>query len=258
MPDLDVLERQLRSLSDDLAWPATPNLAPLVRRQIASRPRWFENRWALAAAVVIIALGVLLANPPSRNAIANWLNLRTHIQQVPHLQTPTPLPSGPIGKRLGLGDATTLPAARASVTWHVLVPSSLGMPDEVYVDLPPVGPAGGEVTLVYATRQGIPASNLTGVAVLVTEVQGKITSESFGKVLGEGATLEPVTVAGHAGYWIAGTPHVFYFIDAAGSVRYETLRLAANTLLIDEGGTILRIEGDLTKAQALKIAASLS
>ena len=94
--------------------------------------------------------------------------------------------------------------------------------------------------------------------VLVTEVQGKITGDSFGKTLGEGATLEQVTVAGHPGYWIAGTPHVFFFIDAAGSVRYETLRLAANTLLIDKGGTILRIEGDLTKGQALKIAASFS
>jgi len=34
--------------------------------------------------------------------------------------------------------------------------------------------------------------------------------------------------------------------------------LATNTLLIDEGGTIIRIEGDLTKDQALQIAASLS
>jgi hypothetical protein len=258
MPDLELLEQQLRGLSADLAWPTTPNLAPSVRRRIAPRPRWFESRWALAAAVVVIAAAVLLANPPSRNAIAHWINLRTHFQQVPHLPTPTPLPPGPIGKRLGLGVPTTLAAARAAVSWQVLLPQSLGDPDEVYVYEPPVGPAGGEVTLVYATRQGIPASNLTGVAVLVTEVQGKITGESFGKVLGEGATIEEVTVAGHPGYWIAGTPHVFFFIDAAGSVRYETLRLAANTLLIDEGGTILRIEGDLTKGQALKMAASIS
>ena len=257
MPELDVLEQQLRGLGDDLAWPATPNLAPLVRRQIASRPRWFESRWALAAAVVIIAVGVLLANPPSRNAIAHWINLRTHFQQVPHLATPTPLPSGPIGKRLGLGDPTTLPAARAAVKWEVLLPSSLGDPDEVYFEAPPIGPAGGDVTLVYGARQGIHASNLTGVAVLVTEVRGKVTGNSFGKTLGPDTTLEEVTVAGHPGYWISGAPQVFFFIDEAGNPRFETLRLATNTLLIDEGGTIVRIEGDLTKAQALQIAASL-
>jgi adenine deaminase len=46
-------------------------------------------------------------------------------------------------------------------------------------------------------------------------------------------------------------------VDSSGNVRYETLRLATNTLLIDEGGTVVRIEGNLTKAQALQIAGSL-
>ena len=257
MPELDRLEQLLADLGGDLEWPATPNLAPAIRRRILARP-WFESRWAIAAAVAILALAALLVYPPTREAIAHWFNLRTRITQVTVLPTPTPLPPGPIGQRLGLGDSSTLPAARATVHWQVLLPSSLGNPDEVYVGLPPAGPAGGDVTLVYAARPGIPASSPTGAAVLVTEVQGNLTSDSFGKTLGDGATIDQVTVAGHPGYWIAGTPHVFYFIDAAGKVRYETLRLATNTLLIDEGGTIVRIEGDLTKSQALSIAASLS
>ncbi|HVD45893.1 MAG TPA: hypothetical protein VNG70_01290 [Candidatus Limnocylindria bacterium] len=257
MPELDRLEQLLADLGGDLEWPATPNLAPAIRRRILARP-WFESRWAIAAAVAILALAALLVYPPTREAIAHWFNLRTRITQVTVLPTPTPLPPGPIGQRLGLGDSSTLPAARATVHWQVLLPSSLGNPDEVYVGLPPVGPAGGDVTLVYAARPGIPASSPTGAAVLVTEVQGNLTSDSFGKTLGDGATIDQVTVAGHPGYWIAGTPHVFYFIDAAGKVRYETLRLATNTILIDEGGTIVRIEGDLTKSQALSIAASLS
>jgi hypothetical protein len=257
VPELDRLEQLLADLGGDLEWPATPNLAPAIRRRILARP-WFESRWAIAAAVAILALAALLVYPPTREAIAHWFNLRTRITQVTVLPTPTPLPPGPIGQRLGLGDSSTLPAARATVHWQVLLPSSLGNPDEVYVGLPPAGPAGGDVTLVYAARPGIPASSPTGAAVLVTEVQGNLTSDSFGKTLGDGATIDQVTVAGHPGYWIAGTPHVFYFIDAAGKVRYETLRLATNTLLIDEGGTIVRIEGDLTKSQALSIAASLS
>jgi hypothetical protein len=36
------------------------------------------------------------------------------------------------------------------------------------------------------------------------------------------------------------------------------MRLATNTLIIDDNGTVIRIEGDLTKAQALGIAASLT
>jgi len=257
VPELAELEQQLSDLAGHLEWPATPEVAPAIRHRILARRQWFESRWAIAAAVAILALAALLVYPPTRDAIAHWFNLRTRITQVTVLPTPSPLPPGPIGQRLGLGDSSTLPAARAAVQWQVLLPSSLGVPDEVYLELPPPGPAGGEVTLVYGARQGIPASTRTGAAVLVTEVQGNLTSDSFGKTLGEGATIEEVAVAGHPGYWITGSPHIFYFIDSAGIVRYETLRLATNTLLIDEGGTIVRIEGDLTKSQALNIAASL-
>jgi hypothetical protein len=41
-------------------------------------------------------------------------------------------------------------------------------------------------------------------------------------------------------------------------MRVETLRLATNTLMLDFEGTVIRIEGDLTKAQALEIAQSLA
>jgi hypothetical protein len=258
VPELDVLEQQLAELGRALDWPVTPNLAPKVTNRISFRRQWFESRWAIAAAVAIAILAALLAYPPSRDAIADWLNLRTRIQPVPHLQTPSPLPPGPLGERIGLSALTTLPAARAAVSWQVLLPQSLGQPDEVYFELPPTGPADGEVTLVYSARPGVPVSAQTGVSVLVTEVRGRVTSDSFGKTVGPGTKIEAVSVAGHEGYWISGAPHVFFFIDDAGDVRYETLRLATNTLLIDEGGTIARIEGDLTKDQALEIAASLS
>jgi hypothetical protein len=35
------------------------------------------------------------------------------------------------------------------------------------------------------------------------------------------------------------------------------MRLATNTLILDDGGTVIRIEGDLTRAQAFQIAESL-
>jgi hypothetical protein len=140
----------------------------------------------------------------------------------------------------------------------VLVPTLLGQPDEVYLQLQTDGPPQGEVTLVYAVRPGIPTSGQTGVAVLITEARGKVNSQFFGKVLGQDATLEDVTVAGYHGWWISGRPHTFYLIDSAGDTRDETLRLATNTLLIDEGGTVVRIEGNLTKEQALQIARSLA
>ena len=258
MPELIEMEQRLSRLGDELEWPATPNLAPAVRLRIATRRPRLDRRWVMAAAAAILVLAAIAAYPPSRDAIASWINLHTFIRTVPHLATPTPLPPGPLGQRLGLGQQSTLPQARAALQWPLLVPASLGEPDEVYVQPPPDRPSGGEVTLVYAGRPGLPAAGETGVGVLITEARGAINSEYFGKMIGPHTTIEPVTVAGSSGYWVAGAPHVFVFVDSSGQIRYETLRLATNTLLIDVGGTVVRIEGNLTKAQALQIAASLA
>ncbi len=261
MSELDQLERQLTELSSHLEWPTTPNLAPAVRRRIATpvvlRAPWYQSRWAIAAVALVIALAALAAYQPSRDAIANWVNVHVFFQRVNVLPTPSPQPPGPLGTRLGLGAQTTMVDAQKQVAWKITVPASLGQPDEVYLQLPPDGPAQGEVTLVYSARPGISVSKETGVAVLITEARGAVDKNFFGKMLGPDTTLEPVTVAGHEGYWIAGSPHVFFFTDAAGNFRNETMRLATNTLIFDMGGTVVRIEGNLTKAQALQIAASL-
>ena len=260
MPEIAELEQRLAGLRADLEWPQTPDLAARVTARIATpaivRRSWFQSRWALAAAaVVILAVAALLAYTPSREAIASWLHLHTIITRVNQLPTPSPQPSGSIGTRLGLGEPTTLENAQKQVTWKILVPADLGQPDEVYFQN---GAPQGEVTLVYKSRLGVKTSGQTGVAVLVTEVTGKVEANFFGKMLGPDTHLEEVTVKGQQGYWISGSPHDFFFTDAAGNFRNETLRLATNTLIFDDNGTIIRIEGDLTKAQALEIANSLS
>lgn len=256
------LEERLALLQADIAWPATPQLASLVgariRRPAAVRRPWVQNRWALAAAAAVVVAAGLLAYTPSREAIASWVNLHTIITRVNHLATPSPLPPGSVGKRLGLGEPTTLSDAQSKIAWKIVVPASLGRPDEVYLQLPPLGPPQGEVTLVYKARPGLKASAQTGVAVLVTEANGKVDANYFGKMLGTEATLEDVTVNGHPGYWISGTPHGFFFTDSDGNFRNETFRLATNTLIFDDNGILVRVEGDLTKAQALEIATSLS
>lgn len=270
MPDL---EQQLIALGKELDWPATPTIhLPTVLwgpRALGARG-WSQRRWgrafwtaaparrlALAAAALLIALSALLAYTPTREAIAGWVNVHVFFQRVQVLPTPSPRPSGPLGERLGLGRPTTLREAQSRLTWQITVPSWLGQPDEVYLQLPPVGAAHGEVTLVYSTRPGIPVASQTGVAVLITEARGTVDTNFFGKMLGSDTTIEPVAVAGHHGYWVAGSPHIFIFLDANGNFRDETMRLATNTLILDEGGSVVRIEGNLTKAQAMQIAISL-
>jgi hypothetical protein len=262
MPEAAELEQRLDSIRQAIDWPPTPAIANRIRARIATpapaaRP-WFQSRWALAAVVALVALAALLAYSPSREAIASWINLHTTFSRQSVIPTPSPAPPGPLGKRLGLGSQTTLTEAQSKVKWHIVLPPSLGQPDEVYLQLPPAGPPEGEVTLVYSARPGFKTSGTTGVAVLITEVKGQADSLFFGKIIGNGTTMEQVSVNGHTGYWISGKPHDFFFIDADGNTRDETLRLATNTLLIDDSGIVVRIEGDMTKAQALELAASLT
>ena len=265
MPEL---EEQLTALAVAIEWPPTPNLSGRrlhlpalveVTREATrrGRPIW-QTRWALAAAAVLVIVATLLAVTPTRDAIAGWLNLHVTINRVQNPPTPSPLPSGPLGRRLGLGDPTTLDAAQSHLAWKIQIPSSLWTPDEVYLmPPPPTGPTGGEVTLVYSKRPDIPVSGLTGVSVLVTEARGRINEIYFQKTLGPDVDIEQVTVGGHTGYWISGHPHNFIFADADGEPHNDTLRLATNTLLFDDNGTLVRIEGELTKDQALKIATSI-
>ena len=252
MPDL---EQQLTELSVAIAWPATPAVhvrvavIPLHARRAG--PAW-RRSLAVAAAFVLVAAG-LLAYTPTRDAIAGFLNLHTTVHHVQQLPSPSPR----LGQSLDLGTPTTLAEAQTKVAWRIVVPSALGQPDQVYERIGAAGPSGGEITLVYSGRPDIKASGQTGVAVLITEARGTVNEQFFGKMIGPGTTLETVSVNGHSGWWISGQPHDFFYTDPNGNFQSETMRLATNTLILDDNGTIVRIEGDMSKQQALTIAASL-
>lgn len=258
MVDEKALEQRLRGLRSYLDYPATPNLAAAVRTRLVTAPRrpWWSafavpRRLALAAAAVLIVIGGLLAIPQTRDTIAHWFGVKGVI-----VNTVPSLPAGPLGQSLRLGQRTTLAGAQAGAHFQVLVPTdpSLGQPDEVYLnDTVP----GGEVSFVYRTRPDLPTSSKTTVGILVMEIQGGVNKNFFGKMIGPDTTLTEVTVNGGPGYWIEGSPHVFFFTDAQGAVHDEDMRLATNTLLWQQGDRTLRIEGAATKAQALQIAASM-
>ena len=249
----DDLEQLLTALGEKIDWPPTPRLQ--ARRPPA---RLLQSRWALAAIAVLVIVATLLAYTPTRTAIAGWLNLHTNLRQTTALPTPSPLPSGTLGSNLGLGTPTTVQGAQNIVGWQVLVPAQLGTPDAVYVLMPPQGPLQGEVSLVYAPRPGIAASSESGVGILVTEARGSVNEQFFGKTIAPGTTIQDVTVNGYDGWWISGKPHIFVFLDANNEPRFDTLRLATNTLVLDEEGTIVRIEANVSESQATQIAGTLA
>jgi hypothetical protein len=242
------VERALTQLGRELEYPPAPDLAPAVSERVRGMrsPRRLPSRRlpALAAAALLLfACGAAAAVPASRHALLDWLGLRgVHIERVPRLPA---LPPGPAGGDLELGTRTTLPAARAHVSFHVLVPST--PPDEIYFAR---APAGGRVSLVYAARGGRPR-------MLVTEFRGRQPRDFLFKTLGPGTTAEPLRVNGDPGVWIAGRPHELVFMDANGQPRSDSVRLAGNTLLWQHGDVLVRLESHVPKAEALRIAQTM-
>jgi hypothetical protein len=70
------------------------------------------------------------------------------------------------------------------------------------------------------------------------------------KYMGPASHVEPVLVDGEQGFWLSGAEHVVYIPSLPP-------RYAGNALLWQRGDLTLRIEGRLSKSQALRIARSL-
>ena len=268
MPELRMNDERLAAALTDLgthvAYPATPDLRPRVLARIAQSravPWWRQlasPRYGLASALVTMALvlaAVLVFSPEARATAADILRLRgVEIFKGP---VPTPSPSPSRSPELGLGTLVGLEDARSRAGYPVVVPNDqlLGAPDEVYVRA--LG-TSDQITFLYRARPGIPLSAEAGIAALVSEFSGGSVDERFfGKVIDRDTTVEKLTIDGQPGFWIQGRPHLFFYsTGVAGEVEQETLRLAGNTLIWERGGLLLRLEAQVDRATALRIAAS--
>ena len=241
------LERELRDLGGRVEYPPTPDIATAVRRRLAAEPARaaFPLRRVLVIglAVLAVAAGAVMAVPQARTAILEWLGLRgVTIERVPTQ------PKAPSGAELGLGRGVTLGQARSRASYEVLVPTvdRYSHPREVYFTS---AAPGGQVSFVYRSDGRIRA--------LLSQFQATLRDEFIQKSAGPGTAIERVTVNGERGYSLSGKPHLFLYVDPEGNAREETLRLARNTLLWEQRGRTLRLEGDLTKEEALRLAESM-
>jgi hypothetical protein len=240
MPEL---EHALRRLGDGIEFPETPDIATAVHRRLGEAPR---RRWrparrtlAIALAVAAVAVGAVLAVPPARTAVLEWLGIKgVDIVRVEKLPEVAP-PAG-----LGLGERVTLAEARRRVPYDVVLPRAKGV---------------GEPDAVYVARHGTSyqVSFLWGtpdrVRLLVSEFPGFSMAE---KMAGPGTRTELVRVNGGVGVWFEGAPHVFLYSDGTNP-REETMRLVENALVWERGTLTMRLEGDVSKEDALEIARSV-
>ena len=254
----DRLEQTLAEIGTRLDGPAR-DLWPAVRTRIAERqaPWWsrlgFNGRTLapVAATLAVILVAAFLLTPDLAARAAEVLGLPgAQIFRVS--TTPTPMPTtGAYVSFPGQRAASVAEASRLA-GFAVREPSALGAPDEIYVELAPV-----RVSLVYRSRDGLPVTALPGIGALIVEFKGSLDAPILGKAIGPGTTLEAVPLSGgNAAYWLAGQPHQFFYRDSAGNIQPDTLRLAGNTLLWDSGGITYRLEAQVTRDEAVRIASS--
>ena len=253
------LERELGELGSRIEYPPTPDLARAARRRLEEEERTprrggfglptLSARWAAAAALLLF-LAVPLLSPATRETFSG-----------PFVAGPAADGGKPQGVAVESGDGAPRPSspgraesitlrearARAGDGAPVLLPRAkeLGEPDEVYA----LGrPSRGGVALVYRSRPGLPPLGDTGIGLVLTELTGDLEStylEEAGSMKG----FEEVSVGGGRRYWVPGG-HRLAPPDG------RTWRPRAGVLLWEREGRALRLEADLPKKEAIRIAES--
>ncbi len=249
------LERALIDLAEHLDHPAGDQLADDVRRRCSVPSRVDDRRatrarvlLAVAAVFVLITIAVI-AIPPSREAIADWLGIgtvqirRTEHQPATNNTSGNQVPGQPGAPRDPDAQAR-LAKARGSVQFTIATPRAPAAGDlfGVNVDHRPVG---GLVALTYERF------------TLVEAAAAPNQKPQIGKSLGPKTHLEYVTVQGKKAAWIVGGNHEIGYVDPAGDLQLDTVRRSGPVLLWERAGVTYRIEGIKTLSDARRIAESI-
>lgn len=230
--DTDDLEAGLRDLGRHLDVPPTPDVTAAVLDRLAP-PRRRAPRLVTAAVAALLALATaMVVSPAVRAAVFDLLRIGgvdLHRDEpappVPTVEVPLP------GER-----EVSLAQARAAVDFPLRLPTGLGDPDTVLVI---------DDRVVSMSFGGIRIDQFGGG---LDPVFDKFTTAE---------DIHHVTVGAAPGIWV-DRPHVVLYTDDHGATHDEGARLAASTLIWEDGGVTYRVEGDLTETEALAIAGSMS
>jgi hypothetical protein len=245
-------EGRVQALARSFAYPPTPELAPsLSLRPVAGRPA--APRWVWAAVIALALLAGLIAIPPVRAAVVEFLRLgAVRI----FLAEPTPTPNAgqktatlppptttPLASLLDLAGETTLAAARQQTPFPILLPAyptDLGQPEHVFVQ-----ELDGPTVVLVWLQPGQPAR----VRLSLTQIGAGFLFDKHNVRM-----IEETSVAGRWALWIDG-PHLLQASN--GDPRLRRL-VQGHVLLWEQGEITYRLETDLPLSEARRVAESLA
>jgi hypothetical protein len=224
------LELRLEELGRELAFPPAPDLVPGVLEHTQRKPfAW--GRVAVAVALALVALAAAFAVPSARSAFLRFF----HLGGATVVRVDTLPRSVERSRTAGLGFQVSLSEAQRRAGLRLVLPPG-ERPSRAYL-------LGDSLVTV--------ALEAFGKSVLLSEF-GSFGPGSLEKLTGQEANVEQTQVGGAEAVWIQG-PHAFEYFGRAG-FRQAPVAQHGNVLLWLHGRLTLRLEGPLTKAQALELA----
>ena len=233
---MSAFEQRLHDLGRELAFPPEPDVAPAVLAAVRRRPfPW--RRVALGVALAAVALAAALAVPQARSSILRFFHLGgATVERVETLPA-----ADERAEARGLGRPVSLQEAKRRLDLPLALPPLHGRPRRAYV----VG--NSLVTFVLRAH---------GTTVLLSEFDS-YGEQALKKLAQPTTSVEPARVDGAPGLWLEGGPHTLGWIDRDTGYRERPILVRGNVLLWLRGALTLRLEGRLTKAQALELARSI-
>ena len=239
----EVLGRALSAMSEDVAFPRTPPIAPAVvtrlreEREANIRPPFpslalWNRRRALVLVIVGIAAVLALAFAARLTLGAAEIRLRQET-------TPSGEPLGPAG----LG--SPVPQIDDAVRFGVGVPAG-PLPDEAYV----FRTSSGRPAALLAWRAGDDQTALPGTQWRMMLIQVRGDERTLVKDVEAPEDSLMVGVDGREAFWI-DSPHELIVLTAEGT---ETFVIRANVLIWAEDGVTYRLETTLGLTEAIALA----
>lgn len=230
-PETDLTLAVMARLSDEPT-PLTASRPQRVLRRVAGALAGRRRRAMVAVTAILLAL---LGTPPVRAAVADWFGfagVSVHLAPTPGRSVASLPPT--------VEGTTALAKVRKLVAFEPVIPTALGSPQGVAVS--------ADHRLLSMSWTDTDAG-----PVRLDQFDGRL-DYAFAKTA---PGVEFTTVAGSFAMWF-DKPHEVIVLNADGTRRTETARLAGHTLIWEYGKTALRLEADITLARAIEIASSVT